>query len=94
MLKTNELYLNKQKCLSETSLVHFLGYIMSAEGLQVDPSKVKAIQNWLQTWSFLDVCSFHGSTNFYQQFIRNFSTIIAPITNYLKQKFFTWEEPQ
>jgi len=40
--------------------------------------------------SIHDARSFHGLVSFYQRFIRNFSTITAPMTEALKGTFFRW----
>ena len=47
----------------------FLGYIVSAKGIQVDQTKVEAIKCWPISSSMHDVRSFHGLASFYSRFI-------------------------
>lgn len=65
----------------------FLGYVISVEAIKVDTKKVQAIVDWPRPQSIHDVRRFHGLASLYQRFIRNFSTISAPITDCLK---FVW----
>ena len=46
ILSHEKLYGNLEKCHFFISQVIFLGYIVSAQGIQVDESKIKAIQEW------------------------------------------------
>ena len=62
----------------------FVGYVISSDGIKMDPSKIKAILSWSMLNSLHDVRSFHGLASFYWWFIRNFSSLIAPVAECLK----------
>ncbi|KAI0514154.1 hypothetical protein KFK09_010188 [Dendrobium nobile] len=90
ILLANKLYVNLPKCELATDTVYFLGFIVSAEGVKVDPKKIQAISEWPTPKSFFDIRSFHGLANFYRRFIKGFSILAAPLTNCLKSKQFLW----
>ena len=73
----------------------FLGFVVSSKGVQVDEEKVKAIQEWPTPKSVTEVRSFHGLASFYRQFVKDFSTLAAPLNEVIKKNVvFKWGEKQ
>ncbi|KAH9272533.1 hypothetical protein BASA83_005344 [Batrachochytrium salamandrivorans] len=52
--RTTDLYCKAEKCHFYKSETKYLGYIISADGLRMDPSKISAVQSWptpKETWT-------------------------------------------
>ena len=58
----------------------------------MDQEKVKAIVEWPSPKNIYEVRMFHGLASFYRKFIRNFSSICAPIMEAIKREHqpFEW----
>jgi hypothetical protein len=64
------LQLDIDKCKFNIQLTKYLGFIIEAEkGIQMDPEKVKAIQDWEPPTTVQGIRGFLGFANFYRQFI-------------------------
>ena len=83
-LREQKLYANPKKCHFLTNSLVFLGIIVSGDGIKMDPSKIEARLSWPVPKSLHDVRSFHGLASFYKHFIKNFSSLIAPVIECLK----------
>ncbi len=79
-----QLYAKMEKCEFHQTQVSFLGYIISSEGVAMDDKKVQSVLNWPQPKTVKELQRFLGFANFYRRFIRNFSTIAAPLTSLLR----------
>jgi hypothetical protein len=74
-LRDHQLYAKFSKCAFWLKEVPFLGHVISAEGIAVDPSKVQEVLDWKSTKSVTQIRSFLGLAGYYHRFIPNFSKI-------------------
>lgn len=65
--------------------VKLLGFIVSGKGLEMNPAKAEAIANWEKPRTVAQLLRFLGTANFYRQFIRDYSTITAPLDKVRKE---------
>lgn len=70
LLWKEKLYAIPKKCSFMADSLTFLGYVVSFECLI--PCNIHEVQN------------FYGPTSFYRQLIQGFSSLMEPITDYMK----------
>ena len=63
----------------------YLGFVISREGLKMDPENMQAIIDWPSPMNIIEVIIFHGMASFYRKFINNFSGIYASIVETIKK---------
>ncbi|KAJ0832489.1 putative nucleotidyltransferase, Ribonuclease H [Helianthus annuus] len=92
-LRQEKLYAKFSKCDFWLEKVAFLGHIVSAEGITMDPSKVEAITKWPRPTSVTEVRSFLGLAGYYRRFVEGFSILALPLTQLLRKGVkFTWND--
>nr|GFA45552.1 reverse transcriptase [Tanacetum cinerariifolium] len=74
--------------------VAFLGHIVLAEGITMDPAKVEAITKWPRPTSVTEVRSFLGLASYYRRFVEGFLRLALPLTKLMRkgEKFVLNEE--
>ena len=78
-LKGANLFANAQKCEFDKSQIGYLGYLIGADGIRMDPKKLETISHWLEPCSVRDIQSFLGFTNFYRRFVDHYAQIVLPL---------------
>jgi hypothetical protein len=90
-LREHQLYAKFSKCAFWLEEIQFLGHVLSAKGIAVDPSKVKDILEWKPPTTVHQVRSFLRLAGYYRRFIPDFSKLVKPITSLLKNDIkFNW----
>ena len=78
-LRTAGLKLKPAKCELLRRRVPFLGHIVSAQGVEVDPSKIDRIVDWPTPTSLTQLRSFVGLCAYYRRYVPDFSNICKPL---------------
>ena len=92
-LKEHQLYAKCSKYEFWLTEVRFLGHVVSAFGVSVDPEKVEVVMNWERPKSVFEIHSFLGLARYYRRFIEDFSRLAAPMTRLTRKKVkFKWND--
>ena len=85
ILRVNLLFANVDKCIFCVDSVIFLGFVVNKDGVHVDPTKIKVIQEWPSPKNVGEMRSFHGLANFYKRFVPNFSSLASLLNKLVKK---------
>ena len=93
LLRDHQLYAKFSKCKFWLTEVGFLGHVVSASGVSVDPEKVKAIMSWERPKLVFEIHSFLGLAGYYRRFIQDFSQLATPMTRLTRKEVkFVWDD--
>src|SRR4051812_16147214 len=90
-LREHRLYAKFSKCEFWLPEVTYLGHVIFAKGIAVNPERVQAVLDWTPPESVKQVRSFLGLASYCRHFVENFSKVAKPLTEILKKdKKFLW----
>ena len=91
--KTHGLKVKPSKCVFFRKEIAFLGHIVNQHGIQPQPEKLTAIQQWPTPRCLREVRAFVGLASYYRRFVSNFAAIAEPLTSLTKTGTkFKWTE--
>lgn len=67
------------KCSFFRKEVHYLGHVISAEGVSTDPGKIEVVANWPTPTSATELRSLLGFASYYRRFVQGFAELAAPL---------------
>lgn len=88
-LKKFNFTLNLPKCVFFENVIEYLGREISEHGIRHGSGKILAVKNAAQPVTTEEVRQFLGLAGFFRRFVKNFATIVAPLTE-LTRKNFDW----
>lgn len=83
--KEFELVVSRTKSYFAMKQVRWLGQVLNKDGLQIEESKIQAIQNYKRPQTVRDVRRFLGVCGWLRRFVDNFAEISTPLTNILRK---------
>jgi len=90
-LRSAGLQASISKCEFHVTRTKYLGFIITTEGIEVDPEKISVIKKWAVPTTVRGVQSFLGFCNFYRRFIKNCSGIARALHRLTRQNVpFNW----
>lgn len=94
LLRENKWYTKLNQYSFLQTKVHYLGHMVSKEGIAVYPKNIRAIMEWEASRNLQEVRSFTGLAVYYRRFIKKFSQIAYHIMSLERQgkKFECTEE--
>ena len=83
--------LHPAKCEFASPKVHYLGHVITAEGILPNPDKVKAVKEFRNPTNVKEVREFLGLAGYYRRFVPNFARVAGPLHSLTRQEVpFHW----
>lgn len=84
-LLEHQLTASAEKCSFFSDKVLLLGFVITPNGISMDPAKLSTITDWPYPSTAPELLRFLGFANFYRRFISHFSHLVAPLTALTKK---------
>lgn len=77
------LKLKPSKCQFLKTKIKYLGYIVSEQGVEIDPEKVESVKSMSPPTNIVELQRFLGFASFHRRFISQFAKTAKPLTDLL-----------
>nr|MCH9869614.1 RNA-directed DNA polymerase [Serratia marcescens] len=92
-LRKHSLKMNPLKCAFGVSTGKFLGFVVKHRGIEIDPSKIKAITEMPPPANLRQLRALQGKLAYIRRFIANLSGKCQPFSHLMKKNTpFIWDE--
>ena len=92
-LRRYQLKMNPMKCASGLTSDKFLGFIVRHLGIEIDRSKIDAIQKMPEPQNIHELKSLQGKLAYIRRFISNLAERCQPFSRFMKKDVpFKWDE--
>jgi hypothetical protein len=93
VLRDSNLKAMPTKCNFLKKEIHFLGHIISPQGVKTDPKKIMAMKAMEEPANAKQLRKFLGMCSYYRRFVKDFSKIAYPLYDLTSpKKDFQWKE--
>jgi len=86
VLREHQLYGKMSKYEFWLEEVQFLGHMIFAQGIAVDPAKIETMMNKERLQIVSEVWSFLGLAGYYRRFVDGFSKLVSPMTQLTRKE--------
>ena len=94
-LRKANLKLKPAKCHFLQEEIHFLGHVISKDGVSPNPENIEKVLKWPRPRNVKEVQSFLGLANYYRRFVAHYSYHVRPLVELTKKTAkFEWTKEQ
>lgn len=91
LLAKDQWVVKLKKCQFSKQEIHYLGHVLSAQGVKTDSEKITTVLQWPTPSNVRELRGFLGLAGFYRKFVKHFTIIAKPLINLLKKNsLFIW----
>ncbi|GBG68941.1 hypothetical protein CBR_g3640 [Chara braunii] len=92
-LRESNFKINPKKCEWAKRQVLYLGHVVDGDGVRPEGAKIAAIRDWPTPHTLTELRSFLGLANYCRKFVRNFTSVAAPLRRLLrKETVWNWDK--